>query len=165
MEIFEEIYKTYQADIFRFLLRLTGGDSQLAEELTQDTFYQAFLAFRKFRGECQMRTWLCQIAKNLYAKHIRNEMRQRKYTEQNPPPVSGPEADLEAKEQLACLREIVSALDEPARTVAEYRLYSEMSYTEIARLLKIRENTAMVIFSRAKAKIRKTLKEDYGYEI
>lgn len=165
MQIFEEIYKTYQTDIFRFLMRLTGGDSQLAEELTQETFYQAFLAFGKFRGECQMRTWLCQIAKNLYAKHIRNMIRQRKFTEHEPLPASGMEDDLDAREQLSCLKEAVAKLDEPARSVVQYRLYSEMSYAEIAKLLKIRENTAMVLFSRAKAKIRKMLKEEYGYEI
>lgn len=166
MEIFEEMYRTYQNDVFRFLMRLCGGDRALAEELTQDTFYQAFLSFQKFRGECQMRTWLCQIARNLYAKHIRNEIRQRTFAEQETPqPESETETVLEEREQLECLRAAVSRLDEPARSVAEYRLYSEMSYSEIARLMQIRENTAMVIFSRAKTRIRKILREEYGYEI
>ena len=166
MEIFEEIYRAHQADVYRFLMRLTGGNAALSEELTQETFYRAFLSFQKFRGECQMRTWLCQIAKNLYAHQIKNEMRQRKYTEQEQQqPDTGMQSAVEQREQLERLREAVSRLEEPARSVAEYRLYSEMSYAEIAKLLHIRENTAMVIFSRAKAKIRKTLKEEYGYEI
>lgn len=167
MEIFEEIYRQYQPDVYRFLLRLTGCDTLLADELTQETFYQAFLSFGKFRGECQMRTWLCQIAKHVYARHIRHEMRQRQLTEHapEPPPNSKIITQTEQKEQLLRIRQIVARLDEPARSVVQYRLYSEMSYAEIARLMQMREGTAMVIFSRAKAKIRQILQEEYGYEI
>lgn len=167
MEIFEEIYRQYQPDVYRFLLRLSGCDTQLADELTQETFYQAFLSFGRFRGECQMRTWLCQIAKHVYARHIRHEVRQRQLTEHapEPPPSSEILAQMEQKEQLLRIRQIVARLDEPARSVVQYRLYSEMSYAEIARLMQMREGTAMVIFSRAKAKIRQILQEEYGYEI
>ena len=82
MDVFEEIYRKYQPDISRFLYRLTGYDALLTEELTQETFYQAYLSFPRFRGECAMKTWLCQIARNVYSKHIRREMRQRGLTEQ-----------------------------------------------------------------------------------
>ena len=68
MDDFEEIYRTFQPDVFRFLMRMSGCDQHTAEELTQETFYQAFLSFGKFRGECSMRTWLFQIAKNVYGK-------------------------------------------------------------------------------------------------
>lgn len=77
MEDFEEIYRKYQPEVFRFILRMTGSEPQTAEELTQETFYQAFLSFGRFRGECSMRTWLFQIAKNVYAKFVRKESRQR----------------------------------------------------------------------------------------
>ncbi|MBR6718159.1 MAG: RNA polymerase sigma factor [Oscillospiraceae bacterium] len=166
MEVFEEIYRQNETAVRRFLLRLTGCDAHLAEELTQETFYQAFLSFGSFRGNCQMRTWLCQIAKHVYARHIRNETKQRHIaeTEQAAPLRTLPE-QLEQKELLCAVRQIIAEMDETARTVTEYRLFSEMHYAEIAKLMQIRESTAMVIFSRAKAKIRRRLKEDYGYEI
>ena len=71
----------------------------------------------------------------------------------------------EQKEMLLAVRQIIAEMDEKTRIVAEYRLFSELSYAEIAKLMQIREGTAMVIFSRAKAKIRRLLKEEYGYEI
>lgn len=55
-------------------------------------------------------------------------------------------------------------MNEPAKTVTEYRLFGEMSYSEIAAAMKIREGTAKVIFSRAKVKIINEMKEVYGYD-
>ena len=166
MEVFEEIYRLYQNDVRHFLLRLTCCDAQLAEELTQETFYQAFLSFGRFRGSCQMRTWLCQIAKHVYARHIRNEKKQRTIAVDYQVPAQHSLTEhLEQKEMLLAVREILAGMDEKTRAVAEYRLFSELSYAEIAKLLHIREGTAMVIFSRAKPQIRNMLKEEYGYEI
>ena len=166
MEDFEEIYRRFQPDVFRFILRLTGADLQTAEELTQETFYQAFLSFGKFRGECSLRTWLFQIAKNVYCKYIRKELRQRDIAQQqSDSAVPAPSEELEHTEMLEILRRLVAELDEPARSVMEYRLYSGTTYAEIARLLNIRANTAAVIYNRTVAKLRNTMKERYGYEI
>ena len=165
MDDFEEIYRTFQPDVFRFLMRMSGCDQHTAEELTQETFYQAFLSFGKFRGECSMRTWLFQIAKNVYCKYVRKEMRQRGIAEKQKEPVAQPPGvQLERREMLEILRRLIAELDEPARSVMQYRLYSETSYAEIARLLQIRPNTAAVIYNRAVVKLRKIMKERQGYE-
>ncbi len=167
MKEFEQIYEEYQADVWRFLLCLTGYDVLTAEELTQETFYQAFLYFERFRGECQLRTWLFQIAKNVHGKYVRKESRQRQIITQqsdsSPPPYFTEQ--MERKEQILYLRKAIAQLDEPAKSIVEYRIYSELSYAEIAKILKIREGTASVVFNRAKTKIRKILKEVYHYEI
>ena len=60
---FEKTYQEYQQMIHAFLLRLCGN-AHLAEELTQETFYQAFKHWGKFRGQSSISTWLCKIAKN-----------------------------------------------------------------------------------------------------
>ena len=166
MDAFEEIYRSFQPDVFRFVMRLSGYDQHTAEELTQDRFYQAFLSVGKFRGECCMRTWLFQIAKNVYGKYVRREMRQRGIAEKQEEPVAQPPGEeLEHSEMLGILRSLIGNLEEPARSVMQYRLYSEMSYAEIARLLQIRPNTAAVIYNRTVVKLRNTMKERYGYEI
>lgn len=166
MDEFEEIYRSFQPDVFRFLMRLSGCDQHTAEELTQETFYQAFLSFGKFRGECCMRTWLFQIAKNVYGKYVRKEMRQRGIAEEQEEPVAQPPGDaLEQSELLGILRGLIAELDEPARSVMQYRLYSESSYADIAGILQIRPNTAAVIYNRTVAKLRSIMKERYGYEI
>lgn len=165
MDEFEEIYRKFQPDVFRFVMRLTGFDPPTAEELTQETFYQAFLSFGKFRGECGLRTWLFQIAKNVYAKYIRKETRQRELAARQPDShTPAPTDDLERREMLERMRQLIEELNDPARSVVQYRLYSDTDYNEIARILHIRANTAAVIYNRTLAKLRKTMKERYGYE-
>ena len=167
MDPFEEMYRTYSADVYRFLLRLCGFDRAEAEELTQETFFQAFLGFEKFRGACKMKTWLCQIAHNVYVQHVKREKKAQHadLAETELPAPGDMEADCERQEMLRAVRAVMRTLEEPMRTVAEYRLLSELSYDEIAVLLHLRPNTAAVIFHRAKEKIRRQLREEYGYEI
>ncbi len=77
MSQFEKIYDEYWQDVFRFLFRLTGYQRQLAEELMQETFYQARISLHRYRGECQIKTWLCQIVKNIYFNTIRKDKQVR----------------------------------------------------------------------------------------
>ena len=65
MTEFEQIYRAYFQDVYRSLRSLTRDDS-LAEELTSQTFFKALEALDSFRGGCDLRVWLCQIAKNTY---------------------------------------------------------------------------------------------------
>lgn len=69
---FEEVYAVYFDDVYRYLLSLSGSEST-AEELTSETFFRAMDALNRFRGECSVRVWLCQIAKNLYYSQLRRE--------------------------------------------------------------------------------------------
>lgn len=164
---FEELYASYYKDVYYFLLKLSGYDDSLAEELTQESFYQAFISFQRFRGECAVKTWLCQIAKNTYYRYIRVHARQTALKEklehgQEEKPVS---LVVEEKQVTAHIRGIIEGLDERSKSIVEYRLFCELPYREIGELLGIREATAKVLYSRAKAKIQKQLKEEYGYEI
>lgn len=60
---FHELYETYSNNIYRYLLVLTH-DKDISEEITQETFYQAFKNIKSFQGKCSIYTWLCAIAKN-----------------------------------------------------------------------------------------------------
>ena len=59
----EEIYQKYAQTVYKYLLSMTR-DSQLAEELTQETFYQAVKSIGRYDGSCSVSTWLCAIAKH-----------------------------------------------------------------------------------------------------
>ena len=63
---FEQVYDLYFRDVYRYILKLSGSD-HVAEEITSDTFFKALRSIGKFRGSCDMRVWLCQIAKNCYS--------------------------------------------------------------------------------------------------
>ena len=63
---FEQVYDLYFRDVYRYILKLSGSE-HVAEEITSDTFFKALRSIEKFRGSCDMRVWLCQIAKNCYS--------------------------------------------------------------------------------------------------
>ena len=67
---FEEIYRTYFNDVFVYIRKLSG-DENIAEEITSQTFFKALSSINKFRGECDVRVWLCQIAKNCYFTYLK----------------------------------------------------------------------------------------------
>lgn len=83
------LYQQYEQPLYRFLLALTCGDEAMAEELVQETFYQAFLHIDQFEGRSQLLTWLCQIGKNAWLKECR---RKNRYS--NTPPEELPLVDL-----------------------------------------------------------------------
>ena len=64
MQLIEEIYEMYSKKVFLFLLSKTNSE-QLAEELTQETFFQAVQCIDRFKGNSSILTWLCGIAKNM----------------------------------------------------------------------------------------------------
>ena len=75
-EKINEMYYTNAAAIYKYLCSLTH-DPQLAEELTQETFFQAIKGFEKFRGDCKISVWLCRIAKNLWYKELEKRSRHK----------------------------------------------------------------------------------------
>lgn len=83
MKAFDEIYSLYVDDVYRYLLALTQ-DKDIAEELTQETFYKAYKAIDNFEGKCKMSVWLCQIAKHSYYSYCRKEKgKQREALDEN----------------------------------------------------------------------------------
>ena len=67
---FEQIYITYFKAVYRYIWQLSGNE-HIAEEITGETFFKAMKSINNFRGECDMRVWLCQIAKNTYFSYLK----------------------------------------------------------------------------------------------
>jgi DNA-directed RNA polymerase specialized sigma24 family protein len=76
MPDFEEVYRLYFADVYKYILALSR-DGAVAEEITQETFFRALATIGTFRGDCRLRVWLCQIARNLYTDLCRERRRFR----------------------------------------------------------------------------------------
>ncbi len=167
MSEFEELYNLYYKDVYYFVLKLVDYRDHIAEEVTQESFYQAFISLPRFRGECSMKSWLCQIAKNTYYKYLKTHAKET-YLEENLHQEEEEEVVstvVEKKQVTSHIRKVIADLDERSQRIVEYRLFDEKPYKEIGELIGIREATAKVLFSRAKVKIRERLKEEYGYEI
>ena len=67
---FEEIYRRYFGDVYRYALKLSGSERD-AEEITSDTFFKALRSLDGFRGDCELRVWLCRIAKNCFYDRLK----------------------------------------------------------------------------------------------
>ena len=72
MKTFESLYRDYYQKVYAFLNRMCA-DGDLAEDLTQETFLQAYKSLYKFRGECEVFTWLAAIGKHTYFKYLKKK--------------------------------------------------------------------------------------------
>ena len=154
MEDFEEIYVRYQTKIYSFLYRLSR-DAQLAEELTQETFYQAIRSIHRFDGSCKLSVWLCQIAKHLWYQHLRKAKRETA-VETLPESLvpSAEDAALSGVSQIELLKR-VHALPEQQKEVVYLRSFGGLSFREIGDVLGRTETWARVTFHRGREALRK----------
>ena len=134
MTEFHEIYKSYGQPVYRFLLRLSG-DPDLAEDLLQETFYQALIHIGQFQGRSNLYTWLCQIGKNAWLK----ECRRRKRDADAPPeelsaadPRPGPEEIAIEKDQLRLIRQAILKLSDPYKEVFILHVFGQLTLRKIA---------------------------------
>ena len=148
------IYRQHAQTVYKFLLSQTR-DPGLAEELTQETFYQAVRSIDRFDGKCKVSVWLCQIAKHLWYQHLRKRNREA------PMPVEGMDVPLPSAEEEALAREgrldllrSVHSLPADAREVVYLRAFGGLSFREIGDVLGKTETWARVTFYRGKEKLR-----------
>ncbi len=163
MQSFEDVYKIYFRRIYAFLYKLTS-DSDISEEMAQETFYQAFMSFHRYDGSCEMFTWLAAIAKNVFFKYLRKKKLQtlniELVIESHADEDSNPEAVLEKKFVASYVNDCVQKLPDKYRDVVFLRIYAELPFSQIAEILSITENSAKVVYYRAKNALRKDLFKD-----
>lgn len=155
MTEFEEIYSQYFDDIYKYALALCHNE-EIAEDVTQETFMKALKGINRFKGNCQLRVWLCQIAKNSYFSMCKK----RKYTHdlQEDSKVLCIESLLIDKETAFEVHKAIHCLDEPYREVFSLRLFGELSFAQIGELFGKTESWARVTFYRTKIKLKEELK-------
>lgn len=159
--MFEEIYEKYFSDVYNFIFSLCSN-SDISEELTQDTFMEAYLSIHRYNGSCKIYTWLCAIAKNLWFHYLRKHKRiildidSLSDTLLSDEP--SPQSKAENEEQLRDILRAVSALKDRPREIFWLHAVAELPFGEIADLMKITENSAKVIYFRAKNTLRKSLR-------
>ncbi len=166
MKEFEKIYQDYFDDVYRYICKLSG-DQDIAEEITSETFFKAMGAIHGFRGDCDIRVWLCQIAKNCYysyqkkSKHIVDvdmaELLESKAHE------GTVEEQYIKQEEAAQIREVLHQVSEPYKEVFMWRVFAELSFKQIGQIFDKSENWACVTYHRAKAMIKARM-EDKTYE-
>ena len=156
---FEQIYNIYFKSVYRYIRKLSG-DEHIAEEITSETFLKAMKSIGDFRGECDMRVWLCQIAKHIWYQEL--DRRRRKKTEplQENGTGDGLENDYCRKEQTMEVMKAVHILEESGKEVFLLRITGGFSFKEIGEICGRNENWARVTFYRAKQRIMKEVGRD-----
>lgn len=173
MDEFEVIYKEYFRDVFLYIKGLSR-EEHIAEEITQETFFHAMKAIRSFRGDCDIRVWLCQIAKNEYYTYLRKNKRLTMTEISNNIENDGAvnttkaieksktgnlEKQLVDSETAIRIHKLLHDMQEPYKEVFQLRVFGELSFEQIGDIFGKNANWACVTYHRARAKIQKEMEE------
>ena len=164
---FDELVRRYQSPVRRFFLHQTLGDSQLSDDLAQDTFLKAYSNIASFRGLASFQTWLMRIAYNVFYDHTRRQH---------------PEDDGQQLEQMAAGGHIglqtapsaavairmdvyhaLAQLKADERTCITLQLIDGYDISAIARITGMREGTVKSHLSRGKERLANYLRKN-GYD-
>ncbi|MBQ7086149.1 MAG: sigma-70 family RNA polymerase sigma factor [Clostridia bacterium] len=159
MKDIEMIYREYFGDVFRYIFRLSG-DNHIAEEITAETFFKAMKSLNSFRGECDIRVWLCQIAKNCYYSHLRKSRYNENIYEYKG--IAAPfslENDVLLRDEAKRVQLILDKLPQMYRDVFTWRVYAELSFKQIGQIFGKTENWACVTYHRARKMILERLED------
>ena len=147
----ETVYQQYRSLVYGYLFQLCR-DSDLAEELTQETFYQALKKQNQFRGNSSIGTWLCSIARNQFHLVLRKP---KGLPLDDAPELAEPDfTDFVANRSLAMSAyKALHHLTEPYREVFTLRTFCDLNYRDLAELFGKSESWARVTYYRAKQMI------------
>ena len=132
---FEELFARYRGPLYGFFRRRLQGD-QRAEDLTQETFLAVIRASDRYEPRASVRTYLYGIAMNLLAAERRKQFRDSPPGEIAPEPATHDDSD-----GVLWIRQALKRLDDSEREILMLREYEQLSYAEIAELLKLPVNT------------------------
>lgn len=155
MQDMEQIYEQYFETVNKYLFCLTRNND-IAEELTQETFYKAVKKIDTYKGECKISVWLCQIAKNSwydYCKKNKKVIRLEEELLEIQSDETTEEKVISNDEKISLYRKL-QKLDEKTREVIYLRITGELSFKEIGMILNQTENWARVTFYRGKNQLK-----------
>lgn len=162
MQNMDEIYSKYVDIVYKYVFCLTGNED-ITEEIVQETFVVAIRDINKFRGECKISSWLCQISKYIWYKKLKKEKRNKEISLDNLQDSLVMEESIEEnfcnKVDKIELFKKLQKLDEDTRNVMYLRIFGNFEYSEIAEIMNKTSNWARVVFFRGKQKLKEELKD------
>lgn len=163
MQDIDKIYKKYSEIVYKYVFCLTGNED-ITEEIVQETFLVAVKDINKFRGECKISTWLCQISKYIWYKKLKKEKSKKEIPLdllQNTLCIEESiEENLWSKEKKIQLFKKLQSFDEDTKNVMYLRIFGNFEYNEIAEIMNKTSNWARVVFFRGKQKLKEELENE-----
>jgi len=163
-ELLAELFEKYYIDVYTYLYSLCH-DASLSEDLASDVFLEVVKSISTFRGKSDIKTWLFSIARHRWFAYLKRKNRQvqtESIHDLYDTAELGTTDDINEVAEL--IQQILSRESALTRDVVRMRI-DGYSYYEIATKHKISENSARVVYFRAKSKIKNHLeKEGFRYE-
>lgn len=134
----------------------------MAEEITQNTFFKAMTAKKKFEGRSNELSWLCGIAKHLAMDEHRKNAKIYEFDEsaESIEESVDPESEVEDKDTALQIHLILHELQEPYKEVFQLRVFGELSFSQIGLIFGKTENWARVTYHRARIKIQERMEKN-----
>jgi RNA polymerase sigma-70 factor (ECF subfamily) len=145
------------------------GNAEDAADMTQETFLKAWRNLDRFQGDAAFSTWLYRLASNCCLDFLRSQKRRptvsmttedddgEEQTIEVADDSATPEEELLLKEERSEIARAMASLDEEQRQILSLRVVNDLSYTEIAEILDIKEGTVKSRLARARENLRKKL--------
>jgi RNA polymerase sigma-70 factor (ECF subfamily) len=147
-EAFDELFARYRQLLYGYFRRRLATRER-AEDLTQETFLALLRATERYEPRALFRTYLFGIAIKLLAAEHRKSLR----AEMPGDPVCDPPAD-----EALWVRQALQRLEPIEREILMLREYEQLSYSEIAGLLRLPLNTVRTRLFRSRAALKDYLK-------
>jgi RNA polymerase sigma-70 factor (ECF subfamily) len=164
---FEELVIKYQREIYNLACRLVQ-DPEEAKDMAQQTFMQAYVHIREFRGQSQFRTWLFRIAINQCYNFFKSKKKFGDPVDSQELVIveeDNPQKGLMAAEDRSRLYAALERLPAKQRAVLTLKLEQGLSYQEISKELGGTAGAARVNFCQAVKTLKKYLKTEEGHEV
>lgn len=161
---FDQLVREYQSSVRRFFLSQTLGDSQLSDDLSQDTFLKAYTAIAQYRGTASFLTWLMRIAYNVWYDHCRknNPVTLAQDVAASAAGLSSSGSSVSSAISMDIQRAL-ALLKEEERTCITLQLIDGYAIDEIVAITNMPSGTVKSHLSRGKAKLTNYLRQN-GYD-
>lgn len=172
---FERLIASYEKPIYNLILRLVGN-SEEAEDLTQETFVSAYRSYSDFRGEASVYTWLYRIAVNKCKNRFKERERHHSHnsysldgsSEEGESPLEipsqeySPEVAFERKELKEQILQAINRLPYDYKIIVVLRDLQGLSYQEISQVAELSVDVVRTRLARGRAMLRTKLEHYLG---
>lgn len=162
---FDHLYEAYYNDVYQYVFYSVNNQAQ-AEELTQEVFVRAMLAYARFRGESSERTWIFAIARRAIIDWYRKKNREILFDftkwKRTPSQELLPDELVEAHEDIRALYEGIKKLKPSYRDVVILRSIQELSIKETADVTGWSVTKVKVTHHRALKKLKEILGPEFS---
>jgi len=157
-EAFADLFREHQPGILNYIYRLSGGNTALAEDVSQQVFMNFWTHRNEYDLDKPITPLLLTMARNAWLNAAKRED-YRKTSELKEDGASGHDRGLERRELETAIEKSLASLEEPLREVFILSRYHEMKYAQIAQMLGISIKTVEARLSRALQDLQKLLKD------